>query len=888
MLRPSPSADSARRRYHLNLARDSRRGSRAADAPRKPCTEPHREEYPLGLLNRPPSRSSSMSGSRVFRFLAPIVFVGAIAALAIYRNPWGRSSHSEAQIFQAPPIELAGRSDFFPRGVEALKTPGFRVAGVHYWGEGWNYNFWSNLKFEKLGDDLRRIKSLQFNTILCSVPWGLFQPSIQPIRYAEESYARLERLISAAQDHQLYVILRVGTPESIPEGVAGARYFVPNLLFDEKELDAYAELFGETARRLQRFDNLICLFFSWEDTVGWLSYAQQGPQPRLEFARKTPAIREWIASKSAEEWSRLWKADYRALEEIPIPAYGTAPFRDFLTFADERLIDVVLPRISKRVRERSKDVTLSYEVRIDSEPIEVDGRREWFDHHSTWKLADGYPLVSAYFAPFWHAENDGGPIPAESVRKNLVRLLDLFDEKAEGKPVFFDQFNFDDSTPAFAHNSRLGGEGEIAAFLEKSLPILRERSLGYSVWALDAYEGNVIYNSTFEIGLEGWESSTAAADRVTEVRRDAARREQYAVLPPGATIQQTMIAGWNPGAHSPNIPYTLRGLVRSPDGGTLLVRYEILEQGKWIEAGQTSLTPTPEWSERSTELPFHPNCRLSFTASSAGAIELDDLFLFNHVQDAAVYGPRGAKKGTRAEVLAKHNLEWMRSIGQIAQEFPSSYGAAELAALPDVHDDGWIEARARLPLHSPWFRPTLEVDCYLPEVPPWQEGNVLRLAESGRELAALPVRPGANLLRVVLEASPGDRVLVMKPERTRRAAEWIEGSADGRDLGVLLRSIRVVADERLPSQWTEEVTLPPGPELEIVGTVRDRNGQPLSAVDVALHLEGRIIHTARANAEGAFEIKLPVEPAKSAPQAKARVFVEALHPEAHLEGVAVR
>lgn len=138
----------------------------------------------------------------------------------------------------------------FPPADEALELPGFRLAGVHYWQGNWNFNFWTNFKVNRVDDDLRQISEHGFNTILVTLPWGYFQPVAFPPTYHEPAFDKLALLAEAAARHHLYVILRVGTPEEVPEGIQGRPWIAPFLLLDDQELQAYADLFRETAQRV--------------------------------------------------------------------------------------------------------------------------------------------------------------------------------------------------------------------------------------------------------------------------------------------------------------------------------------------------------------------------------------------------------------------------------------------------------------------------------------------------------------------------------------------------------------------------------------------------------------------------------------------------------------
>jgi hypothetical protein len=116
------------------------------------------------------------------------------------------------------------------------------------------------------------------------------------------------------------------------------------------------------------------------------------------------AFRDHLRQQEIAHWNKRWQPSYRSLEELPFPAYGSRAYADFLTFAAERLLNVVLPAVARAARQGSSKVRLTYEIRMDSEPIWTRGMgstSDWFDHRQTWNLIPGYGVFSAYFSPNW-------------------------------------------------------------------------------------------------------------------------------------------------------------------------------------------------------------------------------------------------------------------------------------------------------------------------------------------------------------------------------------------------------------------------------------------------------------------------------------------------------
>jgi hypothetical protein len=677
--------------------------------------------------------------------------------------------------------------------VAALRDPHFRIAGVHFWQGNWNYNFWSNLRLGSLTDDLRRIRALGFNTIVLTVPWGVFQTDADPPRYDDDAYRRLTLVLDAAWREGLYTILRVGTLERVPRGVIGESFSAPYVFFDERERRAYADLFRETSARLADKPGLLFQFFSWEDITAYLHVGQQAEAERLAYASRAPGWTKHLARRSIAEWNQDWGTSYASIEAVGVPPYRSLAFREFLRFADKHLLMVVLPQIAAAARQGDPHARLSYEIRVDGEPIESGGQTEFIGHEETWPLTRDYEVVTAYFNPYWGARNESDVISPEDALRNLGHMVRRLRRAVGGKRVFFDQFNFVDSTPAFRHNSRLAGEPQIATFLAQALNLLGEQTLGYALWSLDAYEANVLRSSRFEHGLDDWHVVGASGGAAgVEVRVDAATNDHFATIAPGGTLAQDVRASWNPGGATPDVPYTLRLRARAA-GGTLDVRWE--GAGGQVPAAAHVVTPGAAWQLFEWQVPFAPAGRLTLAARD-GVVDVDDVTLFNHVQEAALFDPRERPLGTRPEVVAAANRA--RFGGGVRASDDGQRSDADGQQQPSIPtgaaDDGWLLGRARLPLSIPPSATTIELELYLPDQEAWRAGNGFTASIGGTSLGSFDVSAGGALIVLPLpagDAIAGEQILQLDFRRTVVPAEHDPGASDERPLAAVLRAVRV-------------------------------------------------------------------------------------------------
>jgi hypothetical protein len=729
-----------------------------------------------------------------------VLLLGALAAqcgllLAIWLWPAAGGSG----IFAPPPRAWREARDRFPDAAQAWQMPGFRCAGVHYWQGGWSASFWPELDLQRVDADLRRIRELSFNTVLLTVPWGTFQPAIEPVRYDAARFRQLQALVRTAAAHRLYVALRVGSLERVPEGVAGGPYSAPHAFFVARELHAYAGLLQETARALRAERNVLFLFTTWEDLSGYL----------------------FAARADAAERARTGAAIGREL-----PAHGSQAFGEFLTLADRRWQEHVLPLLRDAARRGDPQVRLGHEVRIDSDPILDGAAIRWFDHDATWSLPEGYDVVLAYFNPSLGAQNAGESVTAADARRTLRELVTALQGHAGRRPVFFDQLNFVDTTPAFRRNARLADEDEIARFLDGALPHLFARTLGCALWTLDSYEASVVGNGSFRAGLASWR-----AQGPVELGEDRERDLPFAALGPGASLTQAIDAPWNPGLADPTKPFTLRLQARGPSPLRVLVRSE--SGGVQLEG---DVPPSAQWQRHEFRLPAAARCELTFAAPGPRA-ELAAVVLCNHVQEAALFDAQRRPLGSRPQVFASHQREVLARIG----------------ALPGVPSTESLAGGEAIELLLPWQDNELEL-----VLPPGLHAPC-SLTLDGREIARLG--PGASGGQVAAPRSgPGRRILRAvaeeRPIRVQRGSVVPPGARERR-------------------RWQLQAG-EPGRALWLAAQAQDDKGAPLAGATVFAHRGGEVV-TARTAADGAAGLRVPGDDRNTAV-----AYVELLDPRGSL------
>ena len=89
-----------------------------------------------------------------------------------------------------------------------LMLCGFTKAAT-YTGRDFAVNFWSG-EMNMPDEDFQQIRQDGFNAIVLVVPWRQFQPDLKSRDMNSDAYAKLARLMNAAEENDLKVVLRVG------------------------------------------------------------------------------------------------------------------------------------------------------------------------------------------------------------------------------------------------------------------------------------------------------------------------------------------------------------------------------------------------------------------------------------------------------------------------------------------------------------------------------------------------------------------------------------------------------------------------------------------------------------------------------------------------------
>ncbi|MGH9892091.1 MAG: hypothetical protein ACREA0_08945, partial [bacterium] len=542
------------------------------------------------------------------------------------------------------------------------------------------------------------------------------------------------------------------------------------------------------------------LFNSWEDFSTYLNYLDQGEVQRREFEDRKGYFRRYLKERgSLESWNLQWGTRYASFEEIPLPAAGTSALATYVDFISEHVRSKILSKLTT-----SEGVGLGYELRLDKEPVLLGGKPSWKGSEKTYPLPPQYTFVAAYYNPFWGAPNDGGFITPGFAETAIQRML----SEIEGHtrlPVFVEQLNLADDTPAFTRtNSKLRYPGDEADAVQRIVPLLFRRSIGYSLWTFQDYVGNILADANFLENRGAWMHSAS----VSFCPAPNAEKELH--LENGASLTQSLYSHLNPGSIT-GVPFrfdveaAIAGEENQADAAASLLITVMSQDGKESTRTLTITgTKTRRYSTRFPEVGMAPT-RISLKLEAESkAVHLRQARLWNHLMATGLVDKNGQQRRSRVLAYRAENQRWQEVEDGLA--VPARFdtvltGEQCGATCSGVFPDGWAGPEVAIPLYVPLSRTTVRLTTFIPETlvaggetlrliarwsdaPPDDPGTSFVL-RTGHNEADVPSQPSHG------DPKLGDRFLYLKTTRALRVPD------DGRALA--FRLVKVGLDPSLGS-----------------------------------------------------------------------------------------
>ncbi|MGH9785099.1 MAG: hypothetical protein ACRD88_13040, partial [Terriglobia bacterium] len=333
------------------------------------------------------------------------------------------------------------------------------IKAVNYFGKSWPIAFW-NSDLSDVAADFRTIRQDGFNSIILVVPWGEFQPGLEPIRFNDDAYRRLSSVCTQARSAGLNVFLRVSYNADYYPGVERPYAERANALLTETALlpawEQYLARLSATTRNCGKG-----AFISWEDFWFVILIAQnlKTPEVRASYSRQF-GYAAWISRNAAKDYGARNAAELRRFGVYPIPRRDSPDFEMFFRYFDDQLMNKLMPVLAKHFKQAS------VEARTDSDPI-YNGKDlvKWHAHtnHYTVKSSD---YLMTYWSPAIGAANRS---EKESSKEVLDRFHSLHRNLLAQTPnqMFIGQWLFQDNTPQFHYNAQVN-PAELSRFIRDS------------------------------------------------------------------------------------------------------------------------------------------------------------------------------------------------------------------------------------------------------------------------------------------------------------------------------------------------------------------------------------------------------------------------------------
>ncbi len=515
----------------------------------------------------------------------------------------------------------SGAGIFSAYGAE---RPAYRRSAT-YTSDAWVINFW-NTESDHMEEELAQIAADGFNSIILVVPWREFQPGTAPILYNDYAFDKLDKVMQAAGRHGLWVELRVSYTWDYYEETESRLRF-RELLGNEQLERAWLDYMGHMYQYASKYPNFYGGFITWEDFWNYMEDAPSfGTGSRSMNEAKRIGFQEYLAERySLEELAPYYGKHFTSYENVHIPARDTPAYKLLYEFYDDYLIHLL---------EEGQKVFpgLSMEVRNDVDTVEaLTGGQTGASHYTT------FPCGNAPDTSLMYSVSMGfgfyQELSAASAVDMMNRQLALVHAYNGGKPIYIDQLLYMDETEGFSHNARLA-ENQRSVFLTSIPGVLRRYTNGYGIWSYRNYANNPLYNCQFALKTRGWDTSKA---RVVE--RDGSQQVR---LEDGGRIGQHFGDRMTRTDTNDNhVRFTA-----DSDGEAVVT----VTLGRIVKEVRVN-------GKQQVDLNFGKiSAYNSVSIATKGVVYLDNIQVYNFVQDGQLYGLDGEGLGC---------LDAMRSLNQM-------------------------------------------------------------------------------------------------------------------------------------------------------------------------------------------------------------------------------
>jgi hypothetical protein len=548
-----------------------------------------------------------------------IVIVGTLSAGMLAA---GLATPVGATPTAAPAAPAASASSGGPCvGVPSAQHP---LAAADYFGIADPNNFWSS-DLSGAAAAFRQIRANGFNAVGLVVPWGDFEPGVDPVTFNQEDFARLDQLVTLAGKKGLCVILRLGystDPDPADQMPWGGRD-IP-LWGNKTVYQAWLDYLAELHQNLEGYDNVGLAYISWEDYWGpvWRSQEIKSVHARIQLAQ-TIGYQKWLRGHfSLSKVSRRYGTTFSSWSQVPTPLQHQPAAELIFEYFDYQMVNRFL------IPGEQRFPGLTLEARIDPDTI-YNGSQpiSLYYSTSTWDVA-GTSLTGMYFAPFMRDPSTAHNETASEAMHGLRATLSWLSGQTGGRRLFMYEFLVHTNSGEVKIAPKLT-PNQIRPFLDEASGPISRYTDGYAVWTYRDFDESPVYNPSFSLGTVGWKVKGSV------VRSPSTASPTSLTLSPGAEVSQSV----SPNRINlvPKRPATVSVTAESPTSGARLrVQLGV--------APSRSFALTTRWTTFHFTVPASKYARGRLQISGHKSVSVTNAQVYDHVQQADIYGTSGAPK----------------------------------------------------------------------------------------------------------------------------------------------------------------------------------------------------------------------------------------------------
>lgn len=386
-------------------------------------------------------------------------------------------------------------STLFAKPVYAAEKPAY-LKSVTYFGDEWPINYWGS-EDKNMAANFEKIKADGFNSIILVVPWREFQPNNATQEFNPVAFERLKTVMNCANDHGLWVVLRIGYSWDYYGKAELPPRFAGIVRHNGADRSAWLRYCDEIYKTVSQYPNFHSGFITWEDF--WDYVHNMGRDYNIKQRKQMAWVsgyQEYLEKHYSLEYvSEKYNEEFENFSEVYLPYRQMEATELFYEFYDQMLNGLL-------AQSQTVFPGLSMEVRADADPVyRKDGSMYYYSHDITYPC-NGADYSALMYSVSMGQRNESDRISAgaalAAMNQNMNALVSM-----SGKKYYAEQLLYMDSTAQFSYNTQILEE-ETDDFVRALSPVLQNTTMGYGLWVYRNYVNNCVYNGQFGLGTTGW------------------------------------------------------------------------------------------------------------------------------------------------------------------------------------------------------------------------------------------------------------------------------------------------------------------------------------------------------------------------------------------------